>query len=105
MQERDTNENGALQVSWRRLALIVIGEDGEREVSPPATFEASESIGVVHRDTSKMFSVGTAISFSVQEFADLCWSLFLFGVSTTKLVENWGEERGIDLQRPQDGAT
>jgi hypothetical protein len=105
VQERDTNEAGALRVSWRRLTLLVSGENGEREIFPSGLIEAGESLGVAYRDASKIFSVGTAISFSVQEFADLCWSLFLFGVSTTKLVETWGVEHGFNLQMPQDTTT
>jgi hypothetical protein len=103
VQERDVNEDGALRVSWRRLALVIQGPDGERDGCIGALVDVGESLCVSNRDESKCFPLGTAISFSVQEFADVCWSLFLLGLSTTKLIEDWARERGIVLQMPQDG--
>jgi hypothetical protein len=102
VQERDVNEDGALRVSWRRLALVIQGPEGERDGSPGAIIQAGETLCVSNRDISKLFPLGTAISLSVQEFADVCWSLFLLGNSTVKLVEDWARERGITLQMPQD---
>jgi hypothetical protein len=102
VQGDDLNEDGALRVSWRRLALVINGADGEREGFPGSLVEADESMSVSNRDVSKIFPLGTAIAFSVQEFADVCWSLFLFGNSTTKLIEDWARAHGYELRRPQD---
>jgi hypothetical protein len=104
-QERDVNEDGALRVSWRRLTLVIQGPEGERDGSPGAIIQAGETLCVSNRDVSKLFPLGTAISFSVQEFADVCWSLFLLGLSTVKLIEDWAREHGIELQMPQDGTS
>ena len=102
VQERDVNEGGALRVSWRHLALVIQGPDGERAGFPGAIVDVGETLCVSNRDVSKLFPLGNAISFSVQEFADICWWLFLLGLSTTKLIEDWARERGIELQMPQD---
>ena len=102
VQERDVNEDGALRVSWRRLALVIQGPEGERAGFPGAIVDVGETLYVSIRDVSKLFPLGNAISFSVQEFADICWSLSLLGLSTTKLIEDWARERGIELQMPQD---
>jgi hypothetical protein len=101
VQEQDINEDGAMRVSWRRLALVIRSADGEREGFVGVIVNVGESVCVSNRDESKPFPLGTAISFSVQEFADVCWSLVLFGTSTTKLIEDWASERGIELQMPQ----
>jgi hypothetical protein len=100
VQERDVNEDGALRVSWRRLALVIQGPEGERPGFPGAIVEVGETLCVSNRNVSKLFPLGTAISFSVQEFADVCWSLFLLGLSTVKLIEDWARGRGIDMQMP-----
>lgn len=105
VQGDDLNEDGALRVSWRRLVFVINGADGERKCFPGSIVEAGESVCVSNRDVSKVFPLGTAISFSVQEFADVCWSLFLFGNSTTKLIEDWARAHGYELQMPQDGYT
>ena len=103
VQDDDLNEDGVLRVSWRRLALVIRGPGSERDGFPGARFEADESLVVANRDVSKGFPLGTAISFSVQEFADVCWSLFLLALSTVKLAEDWTREHGITLQMSQDG--
>jgi hypothetical protein len=102
VQEHDLNEDGALRVSWRRLAPVIQGPEGEREGVIGALVDVGESLVFSNRDVEKRFPLGTAISFSAQEFADVCWSLFLLGLSTVKLVEDWARERGIELQQPQD---
>src|SRR4030095_9320340 len=102
VQERDVNEDAALRVSWRRLACVIRGPDGERDFFPGSLVDVGETLCVSNRDVAKLFPLGTAISFSVQEFADVCWSLFLLGLSTVKLVEDWGRAHGFTLQEPQD---
>jgi hypothetical protein len=102
VQEQDLNEDGALRVSWRRLAPVITGAAGEREFYPGILVVPGESVGVSNRDVSKSFPLGTAIAFSVQEFADVCWSLFLFGDSTTKRVEDWARAHGYELRMPHD---
>jgi hypothetical protein len=102
VQELDLNEDGALRVSWRRLALVIAGADGEREYFPGVIVAPGERVGVSQRDASKSFPLGTAITFSVQEFADVCWSLVLFCTSTTECIADWGRAHGYTLQMPQD---
>jgi len=102
VQEHDLNEDGALRVSWRRLAFVIQGLEGERACFPGTMVDVGETLCVSNRDVSKRFALGTAISFSVQEFADVCWSLFLLGLSTVKFAEDWARERGIVLRIPQD---
>jgi hypothetical protein len=94
----DVDDNGKLVVRWTRFAVFVRDSVGEREVVPPAKVEAGGEISIRNMQTERVFSLGQSIGFSVQEFSDLCWTLFLFASSASKIVEKYGRARGIHFK-------
>lgn len=98
----DVDNEGKLVVKWTRLAIIIRDSTGEREAVPPAKVEAGGEVSIQNMQTEKAFSLGRRITFGVQEFSDLCWTLFLFGSSTTQVVEKYGRARGIQFKNPPD---
>jgi len=97
----DLNIGGGLQIQWTKMVLILINKDGEKEVVPPFEADKGDKIALRNREEKKIFPLGTQIQFTVQEFSDICWCVFLFGNSLKDSIEKRGLELGL-LKKTSD---
>lgn len=98
VRPEDATEADGLLVSWRHLGLFVSGPNGERELAPMMEIRGPASVVARVSDVSKSFPVGTRVVFSVQEFSELCGTLYLLGQSAAANVVKWGRAHGIPIQ-------
>jgi len=94
VSEKDAN-SGQLVVSWRRMKVIAIDEDGEHELKTGIVYEKATTIALKFVEESKSFDLGDSISFSPQEFQNIAWALFLFGNDLTATLSEWGQANGF----------
>jgi hypothetical protein len=90
----DLNSSRELQVTWRKLYYFVQDSDGERPLQIGARLEEGAKIGIRTIDTSKSFLTGDRIVFLVEEFAEICWSLFVFGEELISKLNTLGVQKG-----------
>lgn len=95
VSSRDLTTNTDLEVTWRRIYFFLQDADGEYALEIGRRVEKESIVGMRFEDTSKSFPLGHQISFSAQEFSDLCWSLFLFGNDLVQKISDLGLERGF----------
>jgi hypothetical protein len=92
--EKDS-ESGRLLVSWRRLKLVSVDEDGERDLLIGVVSEKEEKIVLKIIDEEKIFNIGDSISFSPQEFQYIAWSMFQFSSGIMESLIKWGRINGL----------
>lgn len=102
--DRDLNMPDGLLVRWRKVELVVRGPGGERVIVPPATINAGEALAGREGKASKLFRLGESVSFSPQEFAEMCWTLLWFGKTIVQRLEAYGKEQSIRFTGPQPAA-
>ena len=96
----DLNMDEGLQIQWTKMATILINKDGGKEVVPPFHVEEGDVVAIRNREEKKIFPIGTQIQFTVQEFSDICWCVFLFGNSLKESIQ----KRGVELGLVQDAS-
>lgn len=99
--DRDLNALDGLLVQWRKFELVVRGPGGERVIVPPATIQGGETLSGRQARASRLFRLGEGVSFSPQEFAELCWTLLWFGKALVQNVEAHGKAKGVKFTEPQ----
>lgn len=95
----DATSGAGLELKWRTLAVILTGPTGEREVELPAVAEAGTTVAVGVRPRSKTFGPGATITVTSAEFAQVCWTLFLFAVELAKALEVRGRALGFEFSQ------
>jgi len=93
----DANVEGALQVRWTALVALVISNGKEIEIHPPHFVEAGASLAIGNRRKSKRLAIGQQVDFTSLEFAQMCWTFFLFAQSCAKRLEDYGRQRGVQF--------
>lgn len=84
----DADENGMLVVRWFGCHLEARSERGVRQLELPAKVESDESVEIIVKaGRSKSFALGEPILFSDQEFSEMCFTFYLFGLEITKSAE------------------
>ena len=99
VSEKDA-DSGVLVVSWKRMKLIAIDEDGEHELKTGVVYEKATTIAMKFVEESKSFNLGDSISFSPLEFQSIAWALFLFGNDLTATLSDWGIANGFVTPPP-----
>ena len=97
--ERDRNCPEGLEVKWVKGLIILKDKTGEREVLPPVTMDGGDQLLLQQQLTSKTFGMGTDISFSSREFADIAWAVSVFGMRVVSAVEVRGRELGVAVEQ------
>ena len=92
--ERDLNSKEHLLVTWKRISLILMDESGEKEIQIPHKVEKESTLAIKNTSSSKKFSLGEKISFNTQEFSDICWCLYLFGLDIAQKIGKVGANKG-----------
>jgi hypothetical protein len=93
--EQDINAASGLEVKWTNLDLIVQNEDGEKDLVLGETVETDSIIALRTRETLKTFGMGERVLFSAQEFANIAWTLFLFGNDLVQKMNDFGLKNGL----------
>lgn len=94
----DFNSNEALIVRWQKMEVLIDGPRGRRIVVPPANADAGETVGLRQVKTSKQFHEGDAVSFSAQDFSELCWTFFVFAKQIVSNVVTYGQAQGVPIK-------
>lgn len=95
--EIDTTDSKSLELEWSALVAIAVVNGQEQEVVPPQLFEAGTSIGVATRPRRKNTPIGQSLEVNTTEFAQICWTLFLFAQTCAMQLEAYGKERGVEF--------
>ena len=104
VSERDANMPEGLLMRWEKLGVYLTKDGEEREVIPPMVVEGGTELVIQARQKEKLFPLGAQVELTAQEFADVCWTLFVFGESTKQLVEKYGRARGVVFNSPTGAA-
>jgi hypothetical protein len=100
--EHDLNSDQGLLVRWRKMEIVVSGSSGERVISGEARVEAGETVSIRHAKSQKLFNKGELVSFTVDEFTELIWTLTLFGFQLAKSIEDHGRSHGVSFNSPKE---
>ena len=100
VSKADYNVAEGLEIKWTKLVLILMDKNGEKEVVPPFKADKGDTIGLRNREERKTFTLGTQVQFTVQEFADIYWCVFLFGNSLKDSIQKKGVELGLINLKP-----
>lgn len=94
VSERDLNRDNALVVSWRRMAVVLKDEDGEHPLVFGERLKKEAAVIMKVEDTAKEFGLGERVIFSATEFAEICWSMFLYSFAWGEALNKTGLTRG-----------
>lgn len=91
---RDLNRDNALVVSWRRMTVVLQDEDGEHPLVFGKPLEKESAVIMKVEDTAKEFGLGERVIFTATEFAEICWSMFLYSFAWGEALNKSGLTRG-----------
>lgn len=97
---RDLNRGKALVVSWRRMAVLLQDEDGEHALVLGKSLEKDSTILMTVEDTTKEFGLGERVIFTAAEFAEICWSMYLYSFAWGEALNQSGMKRGYIAAPP-----
>ena len=100
----DSTRDGVLSVTWQRLAVSIAGPSGERIVIPPAIASGGELVRMVTQQQAKTFALGSQVSFTQQEFAELLWTFLSFGLSTLERLKHYASVHGLTINEASAAA-
>ncbi len=101
---QDTRGAEKLTIEWSAMVMLLIENDVEKEIEPPYLVEAGGRIGVATRTRTKSIAVGQTVAVTAKEFAQICWTLFIFSMACAKALETHGKARGIQFREKNDAA-
>ena len=87
-------------MNWLALVTLFVGPDGEREFVPPAESRVGEGVAIATRPRRRVFGQGDAFSVSADEFAHICWTMFIFASELANAAEKVGRAQGIRFTTP-----
>ena len=93
--EKDINNNNALEVKWTKLMMVLQSEDGEKELELGKMIGKNSDLCMRNQEELKAFSIGEQIVFTTGEFANISWSLFLFGNDLVQKISTVGLKNGF----------
>jgi hypothetical protein len=98
VQQADAKPSGDLAVHWNRVSMVAKGPEGERELIPGLVIKEGESIVMRSIPQTKTFPLGEAVSFDVEEFAGIYFTLL---VAMEPIHSNL-VERHVGRSRPDE---
>lgn len=111
VQPNHCNSNGGLQVRWPRLELRIQSGDGStRLLGNERRIVGEESLILTRGYGSSFFDVGNRISFTSDEFSEICMGHYLFTVDLVHEVQKFcystaGWEKGPDAETGLEGTS
>lgn len=94
VSERDLNHGKVLVVSWRRMAVELQDEDGQHPLVFGKALEKDSTVVMSVVDTTKEFGLGERVIFTATEFAEICWSMYLYSFAWGETLNQLGLKRG-----------
>lgn len=82
------------------MAVVLRDEDGEHPLVVGKTFEKDSTIVTTVEDTTKEFGLGERVIFTATEFAEICWSMYLYSFSWGEALNRSGLKRGYIAAPP-----
>ena len=77
------------------MQIFVDGSDGEREISGGDVVAAGEKVGLRWMAQSRLFRFGETVSFTKEEFIELCLTTLFFGKQLVTNLRDYGRVKGI----------
>jgi hypothetical protein len=99
--ERDITNGGELKVEWRKLVTFLEDEDGEYDLVFGQKTSKDSWLCIENVDHCKTFQLGERITFTTQEFSDVTWGLFVFGIDLVQKINAIGLNNGFVKEREQ----
>ena len=93
--ERDSNSPDGLVVKWEKVSLEIDGPSGRQPLRPPQYVAEGGNLVMNYHRTSKLFRLGESITFSAQEFAELCMTFVRFGNELCHQLSDYGTLTGF----------
>jgi hypothetical protein len=92
----DSTSKG-LRVEWSAFDLVFTRLDGTATVinELPAHIEADGTLGFRQSNVSKLFELGSVITFSPREFVDICLTMIVFGEHLAANLRQLLVDRGL----------
>jgi len=94
VEPHDANADAGLRVTWRTLIVRAGNEDESRAIEPGSLVKQGEIVRLVAEDRVRTFALGERITFTAQEFIEICLSLQLFVNEMVRSVQNYGQRPG-----------
>lgn len=91
----DLNSDEGLLVRWIKMQIITKGPRGQRVVTGGDIIKAGESVSVQQEASQKLFLAGESISFTTDEFSELCFTTMLFGMQLVDNIDNYARAKGM----------
>jgi len=103
--QKDCNNGNVLTVSWYRLGIVAIAPDGaECEIGVGAVVEGGSKVAIKNLAATRDFAIGERVAFGVDEFSQICGTLFFFGGDIVEKVRKYGEALGVPTGGSSEGA-
>lgn len=97
VSQRDLNQADVLEVTWKRLELVVGTETEERIVQEGHIVDEGEELFLRSATGSRLFAPGQRVSFSAQEFGEICYTLSLAAQEMQMGLEAFLRKKGIPI--------
>lgn len=95
VSQRDLTNENTLEISYRRMAMLLQNEDGVKDLVIGQVVEKDSVIAVRNQDETIAFNLGSKIELKPKEFTDIIWCLFLFGNSLVQKMSAYGLQNGL----------
>ena len=95
VSDQDCNAVDGLEVKWIKLEIFVARGDENRTLTIGSDVHSGEKIGVRFAKTTRLFHRGDRVTFTAQEFVEICLAILLFGKDLTQRLNAYGEARGV----------
>jgi hypothetical protein len=93
--DRDSNTPDGLVVKWEEVSLEIDTPSGRQSLNPPQYVAEGGNLVMNYERTSKLFTFGEAVTFSAQEFAEMCMTFVRFGNELCHQLSDYGTATGF----------
>jgi hypothetical protein len=93
----DTDESRALILKWRHLQPIIVENGVATELILPYVTEKETMLGLRVAARERRFEIGSYVELELQDFSEICWTLFLFAQCCGTELEAYGRSKGFTI--------
>lgn len=104
VSQRDLTSENAIDISYRRMVMLLQNEDGAKELVIGQVVEKDNVIAVKQQDETISFDLGAKIELNPKEFSDIIWCLFLFGNDLVQKMSEYGLQQGLITEKSDNSA-
>jgi hypothetical protein len=96
--DRDANGPDGLVVRWEKVSLELDAPSGRKPLQLPQYVAEGGNLVMNFERTSKLFRFGETVSFTSQEFAEMCMTFVRFGTNLCHQLSDYGVATGFIAQ-------